>query len=359
VVHPPGIYPAEDPWLLCDSPLDANNAYNLFDRNKDMFVDRVEFIDALATIPYCCGGNCPFASWCDPISWKLFPATTSADDASFAGRAGILTNAAFLRHVKEYNYTGFVPNCRRRLSVIQPAPLSVENEPSAPRPLRPAAQERPVAEKATAARAAGRARGGDSGGGGDYGGGLEKGSHVEVAVALPPPPPPTPPPALWQALDAPGGQIHLSIRARNSSWARKPGATTAWPPLWPREVAQYYAPADRPLEIRMLPSDAKVLQTQVGPLYGDLSSLGQGYVVFDVPAAPGVPRSLWVYATAPVYHILQPALLAHLSLGTLVPTLLRFRVRFHNTVCDSNLTLGEVVRAPCSSVYMVADPTSR
>ncbi|KAJ1623039.1 hypothetical protein T492DRAFT_1126069 [Pavlovales sp. CCMP2436] len=215
---------------------------------------------------------------------------------------------------------------------------------------------------------------------GESGRGLEK-SKPAPSTPSPSPlpssvlPPPPPPPALWSSVDSNGGQIHIAIRARNSSWSRPTGSTTAWPPLWPSENAHYWSPSEKVDGIRMLAADTKVLQKQVGPLYGadrirmlaadtkvlpkqvgplygdqypakpsgpslrsvlygDLDSLGQGYVVFDVPASPGVPRSLWVYATAPVYHILQPALLAHLSLGTLVPKLLRFRVRFHNPTCD-------------------------
>ena len=88
------------------------------------------------------------------------------------------------------------------------------------------------------------------------------GAHASPSP-LPSPSPPPPPPALWSAIDASSGQIHIAVRARNSSWTPSRGTSTAWPPLWPNDAAQYYAPVDRFSGIQIHQADAKMLQKQV------------------------------------------------------------------------------------------------
>jgi hypothetical protein len=322
------IRPPADPWAACAGDYFYKLGFSLYDTDRDSFINRAEFLAGLEQIPICCGATtCPFAGWCDPLSWQLFPSVIAgSDDSGLTGRADVLTNAAFLGRLRAKNWTHLLPRCAQF--------YTVSRAPFAPEPLLlPAAA-------AAAAR----------------------------AVPLLPPPAPLPN-ARWDKVHADDGQVHIALRAPTnaSTWSTRrsrqfrpePYASSAWPPLVGRAAAPEaagarFAPAERYPGIRMLRSDAKALQAKVGPLYGDPTSRCDAFIVFDVPAAPGVPRSLWVYSPLPVYYLIGPATLAHISMGAMVPELLRFRVRFHDTSCDGTLSNGTLLRVPCTGSYQSA-----
>eukprot|EP00668_Euglena_longa_P003509 GGOE01004104.1.p1 GENE.GGOE01004104.1~~GGOE01004104.1.p1 ORF type:complete len:1386 (-),score=311.97 GGOE01004104.1:594-4751(-) len=108
------------PWALCNAVVDWQRAYTLYDTNKDGFVDQQELLAGLTTLGgICCGDKCPFYSYCDPLSWKIFPQDPSMNTGLLAGRANILTSSGFKASLQALNLTGLVPRCQREVQFIQ------------------------------------------------------------------------------------------------------------------------------------------------------------------------------------------------------------------------------------------------
>eukprot|EP00667_Euglena_gracilis_P000482 EG_transcript_482 len=114
------------PWALCNAMVDWQRAYTLYDGNKDGFVDQQELLAGLSSLGgVCCGEKCPFYSYCDPLSWKIFPQDPSMNTGLLAGRANILTSSGFKASLQALNLTSLVPRCQREVQFLQagtPAP---------------------------------------------------------------------------------------------------------------------------------------------------------------------------------------------------------------------------------------------
>ena len=88
---------------------------NQFDENKDFFVTTDEFASGLTDIGRCCGGGCPFWTWCASLQFRVFPSESSSDENtagsnSIAGRSGIVTDTVFMDRLMEFtNETSLVP----------------------------------------------------------------------------------------------------------------------------------------------------------------------------------------------------------------------------------------------------------
>ena len=58
-------------FALCDSRFYMDGFATAFDTTKDFYIDKFEFVAALASNKYCCGGSCPHGSWCEGLMYKV------------------------------------------------------------------------------------------------------------------------------------------------------------------------------------------------------------------------------------------------------------------------------------------------
>ncbi|CAJ1394463.1 unnamed protein product [Effrenium voratum] len=110
-------------FALCDSMYYKSNFQSFYDTSKDFFLDRTEFGNALVKMPYCCGGSCPHASWCDGNLYSVFE-FGSEGGAGFGNRAEILSANTVFDKLKTLGWSGMVPFCFREAKLMAPVDRS-------------------------------------------------------------------------------------------------------------------------------------------------------------------------------------------------------------------------------------------
>eukprot|EP00931_Biecheleriopsis_adriatica_P101000 TRINITY_DN7622_c0_g1_i1.p1 TRINITY_DN7622_c0_g1~~TRINITY_DN7622_c0_g1_i1.p1 ORF type:complete len:1578 (+),score=278.16 TRINITY_DN7622_c0_g1_i1:344-4735(+) len=105
---------------LCDSMYYQSGFQAYYDTSKDFFLDRAEFSSQLSKMPYCCGGSCPHASYCDSLLFKIFPFGSAEGGADFSGRGEILSAASVWKNLKAAGLSGMVPYCFREAKLLAP-----------------------------------------------------------------------------------------------------------------------------------------------------------------------------------------------------------------------------------------------
>jgi hypothetical protein len=298
----------------CGSKFSVENFGTYFDPGKDGFVTLQEFETTLGWDNYwnslgkCCGLKCPFASWCNGFAYQFFDLNNNniTGGGGYNDRATYLSVTAAFNAVKNAPKIGamLVPYCYRtarfephnatsssstswkveaggEIRVMLQYDAAGSSRPSLPALAR---EVEDVFTKCTDAYAAANSSDSD----GDLGSNCtgDRGIALEERVRL-------------------------------------------WAPVEVRSPSR---------GLRMLPHHARLLQKEVGKEFGDLLTTKEAYVVIDVVASPGVPRSRWIYATRPVFHAIEPYLLFFVSAGLLTPPIKHYRVELMDASCDLNFT---------------------
>jgi len=244
-----------------------------FDINGNGFVDAEELNKGLAdNINYCCGSECPFFTYCGGIEAQMF-------DFAYQGRSGIVSARDFAARVHALNLTSWVRECARSVLVQH---TGTGEGTAAASPFRSSYdREKP------------------------------EGAGVNVFFESSP---------SRAQLFSEGGEVQAHIVPGGPAAALP--AVTAW------------APAGRIPEVRMLKRDADLIRSEITQVHGVPGpDTPDTYIVLDVMASPGVPRSRWIYTTREFFLALEPFNLVLLSGGVLVPRIRHFRVHFTNAAC--------------------------
>ena len=152
-------------------------------------------------------------------------------------------------------------------------------------------------------------------------------------------PPDAPAAAPWLTLGtviSEGGEIRISFERSAETRARPLMCQGTADPSF---TFTAHEPEDRLTGIRMLYRDARRMVQDLAQVYGFLGSEQDVFAVIDVPSAPGVPATKWVYTTRPVFLFLEPAMLQFLSMGLLNPPLLHLLVPHVGAGCGHSDTL--------------------
>ncbi len=266
-------------WTNCDirvAPWWQARTIAHYDNNKDGFIEKTEFSEQLGALPKCCGGACPYRSFCAKYEFLLFPTTTSenATSNSFSGRSSILTDSVFLsRLVALEDYT-LVPLCMRI--------ITAKNDVS------------PSGNTIYARLISNRG-----------------GIHVHRELD-----------GTYEATDA-------TTTASGTKFVERNGTDILVDP----QGYSYYFPADRVPGLKMSSPDADDILGEVRDVYGPRDATEDVFVTIDVHSTPGVRASRWVYTTRPIFLYLQPALIEFLSAGLLNPTLKHYVITMRNDTC--------------------------
>lgn len=279
-------------WTNCDikvAPWWQARTIAHYDNNKDGFIEKTEFSERLGALPKCCGGACPYRSFCGKYEFLLFPTTTSENVTTndFSGRSSILTDNVFLsRLVALEDYT-LVPLCMRIITAkndVTPASSTV--------------YARLISNRG--------------------------GIHVHRELD-----------GTYEATDANTVAVGTKFVERN-------GTDILVDPLG----YSYYFPDDRVPGLKMSAPDADDILGEIRDVYGPRDSADDVFVTIDVHSTPGVRASRWVYTTRPIFLYLQPALIEFLSGGLLNPILKHYVITMRNDTCAYPLVTP--VRNPTS-----------
>ena len=128
-----------------------------------------------------------------------------------------------------------------------------------------------------------------------------------------------------------GGEIRITFEDGETRAGRSDcgSGATEW---------EAFEPRDRLSGIRMLQRSAETMVQDYAPVYGALGSAEDVWVAIDVPAAPGIPATKWIYTTRPIFLFFEPAILHFLSFGVLTPPVVHLVIPFVGAGCEHNAT---------------------
>ena len=222
----------------------------LYDPDSNARVTMPEFTDGLQKLT-CCGGNCPFSSWCEADAFRL----------GFGGQTGVFGNSLsvnqFAANLLATNMSQWFPRCTTPMH-------------------------------------------------------LRHGWDARTMRTLSP------------GLTSDGGEVFVVVSGGSVPPAALPPAG---------EMNTYTH--DGKLEgFRLSEGDAKRLMSTYGKTYGDRDATGDSIIVFDVYLGGAhTIHSRWLYSTRAVYLAMSPASLSFLSLGLLLPTVIREKALFFDNDC--------------------------
>ena len=266
-------------WTDCDirvAPWWQGKTLGHYDANNDGFVEQTEFMDGIAALPKCCGGNCPYRSWCAKYGVLMYPVVTQENATSndFSGRTGILTGSVFLsRLVALEDYT-LVPSCMRIIYSRDTA-----TTPST------TVWVRLITDR-----------------GGIY---------------------------VHRELDSTNEKDDSNTLVTGTKLVERNGTEVTVDP----EGYSFYFPDDRTPGLKISSPAADALLGEVRDVYGPRDAGEDVFVTIDVAGTPGVAPSRWVYTTRPIFLYLQPALIEFLSGGLLNPPLKHYLITLRNDTC--------------------------
>lgn len=220
----------------------------------------------------CCGGGCPFVSFCEAEAYQVgFGQGALGIDGEASNEQSI---NEFATHVLATNHSQWMPRCKTSAALRHMRPQLVDS------------------------------------GSGNFS---------------------TPSRRPFSSLHTDGGEVVVTLRGGLNGSSPPPPSTLPHP----ANLTIFTGPpiGAKPSGLRLLDEDARRLMNAYGASYGDRTATGQLFLSIDVEGSSGVPPSRWLFVTREAFLVLDPALLAFLTGGLLLPTIKREKVRFADNDC--------------------------